>query len=57
MTGCLPLLFRSLFAFQDKQFDEAEFLKSKELQLVNRDIVSFYENLLADNISDARRRQ
>jgi hypothetical protein len=57
MTGCIPLLLRSLSAFGNGDFDEAEFLRSKELELVNRHIVEFYTELLATITLEARRQQ
>jgi len=56
MTSCIPLLLRSLTAFKDEEFDEAEFLASNSLQLVNENIVQFYNKLL-DNIGSEERRQ
>jgi len=48
MTGRIPLLLRSLPEFNDGRFDAAEFLDSRELQLVRDDIVSFYRKIFSD---------
>ncbi len=47
MTGCIPLLLRSLSQFKN-EFDEAAFLDCKELRIVKNNILAFYENIFGD---------
>jgi len=48
MTGCIPLLLRSLPEL-NKDFDKAAFLECMELKIVKTNIISFYESIFEDS--------
>lgn len=56
ITGCMPLLLRSLPRFKDKPFNEATFLLSQELVDDQEDINDFYDRALENVTAENRER-
>ena len=54
ITGCVPLLLRSLLRFKDDPFNEATFLQFKELRDVQINIEEFYDRLLSGLAEETR---
>ena len=43
MTGCIPLFLKPLFQFSGQEFDEEKFLRCAELETIQKDIWTFYQ--------------